>query len=238
MSLYISVMRHATPEKNPDGSSADALAPNGIEEALDVGRQYDGEQIYAYHSPKNRAFETAQKILEGARSSLTPIESAELAAVAWSDVYKNKHLMVDGQQKPYQDVIDSVIENPIDEETGTNHYDDSVAGVKKFISMAISQHSAEARDRDVYVEGVSHGPKVEISLIQLLQDCGRDAYSSVDINDGFTPAENYVVKVDEESGELYLELHYGGEEIELPLDSLERRAAKFEEETTGVEEEA
>jgi len=194
--------RHADPAKDEaTGRSLDRLKDTGIEQAELIGceskRSGRDEKIKkAFHSPKERAWETLMYMLSGAgKENMKVYQRAELdtmeitpnvnANMQWKDKEA-------GVKRNFDEMIDFILNHPEEQDEieklaeKMSHRVNVAANMSKYLQVG----------DDVETESVTHGPVQEAFLKKVLvQRDGKRGFDSVlEIGGAFKPGEGFEIE--------------------------------------------
>src|SRR3989338_747736 len=198
--VVLEFLRHATPGKNPDGTSADFITEGGKEMAKELGKtRPEEEKIAGYSSPAKRAQETGDLYLDNTDESIEVINrklseipagytkqkegntfrmktKQELAPVAGFEKIMQKEKECAKQQKEEGSKLDDLslifqfyLDNPeLCKENAVDSPREAASGIAYRVATELKMTDRFYEDTDVRLINVTHGPKLEPFLKEVL----------------------------------------------------------------------
>lgn len=215
--MIISVRRHAESKKDPNDTTKklDELTEAGIQKAKEIGSQLHIPKsgIIGYHSPKNRAYQTLNAIMQGAGIKNPQIsEDKSLDSIKITPEYR-KFVLSQGSS---DECMQYIMDNP---DPKGQSFSDSGMDIHKFIKKVYEDfvNTTESIGKETLIEGVSHAPKVEAGLVYLLGCAGKKITKLDEIGGGFKPAEGFklTIEYNNKSGLYKATLDHRGEKTQL-----------------------
>lgn len=194
--LIISVRRHEKPQKDPQtGASLDKLTSKGIDNSRRTGSKLvvPNGGVVGFHSPKYSAWETITYMLEGAGLPTIVFEDELLDTMLMTQEFKDLAFVnPQSEKRPYDEVVQYMMDNS---DPKGETFEQTGAKLQDFIRDAYftlqNVNSSEMR-----VEAVSHGPKVEAGVINILKSLGNKITHVSQIGGGFSPGTGFTVNVE------------------------------------------
>jgi broad specificity phosphatase PhoE len=223
--VRVTIKRH---EKNKE----DELTQEGLKDALKYGVDYikvgKGQyalkvkgKIYIYHSPKNRARQTAQQLYrgimmgeeKGIETAYSPLEKELLDAQDIPKAYRKRLAPLTTKERWKKEGLLYVVKNDPGKEGGESN-DNVAARVAKYILEMEEKYMEGTEDgSETQVIGICHGPMLEHFLLNAYLDNYRSLSPEKavrKIGGGFGNGETFEVVITEENGKRTYEIKRQG----------------------------
>ncbi len=213
--LILSVRRHSLKKSEGDG-----LTEEGLAYAEKIGaEQLDGhsEEIEGVHSPMVRTRQTLEQMLKGAhRKNVTIRADERLRELPKEYLDYLGPKVKKGRKECFNDIINK--KGKMEADT----YEISHQQVLSYVTSEIRRQLRHMKyGTTKRVESLTHGPKIDVSLVELLRRNGVDVQSVDDYGGTFSECNHYEIHVKQSAdGKVKMTVKYRGKEADVDPKSL------------------
>ncbi len=262
--------RHEIPGKTPEGMSADYLKPEGRESAKQRGKLIKEEKLGGYSSPKMRAQETVDLEMQSTDDGVDVVNrklediknrrgqkeenvfkaktKEELDTVQdFGKIMGNAKKWAQGQieggskRGMYELIVQFYLDNSeLCVENGVITPREAAAEIAARAYKELGMTERFYKDTDIRLTNITHGPKLEPFLQQvLIKDNGEKGFKSLEeIGGALNPGESFEFEVNiDENGKKNVKLNLKGKTYEVDLKEIEKLYQEYKEKNSNKDKE-